>query len=508
MIPKKLHIVWIGEEGTRPDGCIDSWRQLNPEYDVVLWGNAELAEGQWTNRDHMRELLAHDVSGVMDLMRYEILLREGGISVDALSIANRPLADWLLEAEAFACWQDELDELGIISTAILGAEPGAAVLRQVIQDVHQLATVTDRPARDSIGSRRLTKSWRASRAPLTIHPSHYFAPTKGEVCLYTGSGIMFAERLLPADQASATDHGLPESLVAHDFGSDRSLLGEFRTVEAPRATTADAASNQSFEAWANSLGAGVPADSAWSDSATESASSDYSNIGAQRLPVLVGATAAANGQRLISSELGYSAGVPATTTTTEQRDTWAAPVLSSSPETASILTNPPGFANGLGTDAGPTTAWGTAVEPEKRFRLLVATDWSSATVPLAVLKAYHEMIPADAPVDLVFSLPHQPGAADVDCLEVLLNGVGAEGDSAGLLLESHDESAAKSCFGAVIPNGNRDAVTMQLVQLLTAMHHLADLVRSAERLAKEPAPVDGFNAGLQGRLSSYAEVTD
>jgi mannosyltransferase OCH1-like enzyme len=44
MIPKKLHFVWIGDESKRPDNCIQSWVKLNPDYEIIIWGNTELSE--------------------------------------------------------------------------------------------------------------------------------------------------------------------------------------------------------------------------------------------------------------------------------------------------------------------------------------------------------------------------------------------------------------------------------------------------------------------------------
>jgi len=102
MIPKKLHFVWVGDESKRPDNCIQSWAKLNPEYEIVIWGNTALAEYSWVNKKHMDAMYSRELNGVADLMRYEILFNEGGIALDADSLCLRPLEDWLLEPAAFA----------------------------------------------------------------------------------------------------------------------------------------------------------------------------------------------------------------------------------------------------------------------------------------------------------------------------------------------------------------------------------------------------------------------
>ena len=78
MIPKILHVVWVGDESKRPDNCIQTWREHNPDWRVQVWGNAELAEYGWINARHMRDMQHRELSGLADLMRWEILYHEGG----------------------------------------------------------------------------------------------------------------------------------------------------------------------------------------------------------------------------------------------------------------------------------------------------------------------------------------------------------------------------------------------------------------------------------------------
>ena len=36
MIPKTLHIIWIGDQAKRPDNCIRTWVERNPDATVSL----------------------------------------------------------------------------------------------------------------------------------------------------------------------------------------------------------------------------------------------------------------------------------------------------------------------------------------------------------------------------------------------------------------------------------------------------------------------------------------
>ena len=71
---------WGGRK--RPDNCIQSWAKLNPDYEIVIWGNTALAEYSWVNKKHMDAMYSRELNGVADIMRYEILFNEAGIAVD------------------------------------------------------------------------------------------------------------------------------------------------------------------------------------------------------------------------------------------------------------------------------------------------------------------------------------------------------------------------------------------------------------------------------------------
>ena len=81
MIPRTLHVIWVGDESKRPDNCIATWRQHNPGWTVRVWGNAELGSYGWVNSRHMHAMAARELNGVADLMRWEILYNEGGFVV-------------------------------------------------------------------------------------------------------------------------------------------------------------------------------------------------------------------------------------------------------------------------------------------------------------------------------------------------------------------------------------------------------------------------------------------
>ncbi|MBV5333237.1 mannosyltransferase, partial [bacterium] len=193
MIPKIIHFIWVGDESKRPDRFIQTWVDHHPGWEIKLWGNEDLASRPWINGHHMAEMAKREWNGAAALMRWEILHAEGGILVDADSVCVRPLPEWLLECEAFACWENEIVRPGLIAAGYFGTGP--AFLAALIEGIRQQPTVTDRQAWMSVGPLHLTKTWNANAyGNLTLLPSHFFMPTHHTGETYTGGGPVYAHQ--------------------------------------------------------------------------------------------------------------------------------------------------------------------------------------------------------------------------------------------------------------------------------------------------------------------------
>jgi len=195
MIPKLLHLIWVGDEARRPDACIASWRDQHPGWTVKVWGNAELRGRDWVNAAHMKAMAAREWNGVADMMRWEILFEEGGVLVDADSFCVRTLPDWMLECEAFACWENELVRPGLVAAGYFGTVPRNPFVGRLVEGIRAQASVTDRMAWESVGPLFLTDTWRREGYQnLTILPSHFFIPRHFTGHAYSGSGPVFARQ--------------------------------------------------------------------------------------------------------------------------------------------------------------------------------------------------------------------------------------------------------------------------------------------------------------------------
>lgn len=203
-IPRILHFVWVGDETRRPDAFINSWRDLHPEWEVRIWGNDDLAREHWRLRRHIDVMWKRELPGVADMMRYEILLKHGGIALDADGVALRPIPEWVLNSEAIAASENEIDAPGMLAMGFLGTVPGnpffEALVAGLEQDDYALhKRIWGIPIRldaawKRVGPRYLTKVFREQRyTGLTVLPSHFFFPdTKRGFMRYTGCGEVYA----------------------------------------------------------------------------------------------------------------------------------------------------------------------------------------------------------------------------------------------------------------------------------------------------------------------------
>ena len=196
-IPRTIHIVWVGNESLRPDNCIATWRELNPRWTVRVWGNHELRNLGWMNEKHIRAMETREWNGVADLMRWEILLINGGFAVDADSVCRRPLDDALFgSADGCAAYENERAAPGLLAAGYVAARPRDPLIKQIIDDVRATATVVDRPAWQSVGPMRLTNTYRRSSHKRTwrLWPSHYFMPEHHSGQRYSGPDRPYADQ--------------------------------------------------------------------------------------------------------------------------------------------------------------------------------------------------------------------------------------------------------------------------------------------------------------------------
>lgn len=247
LIPKKLHFIWVGDESKRPDAYIDTWRRQHPDYEVRVWGNRDWKERDWINSEHMDRISHMDrgLAGVADLMRWEILLSEGGFALDADSVCLERLPEWIFSCNLFALWENERARPGLVANGYVGACPGHDVIREVVMGLHEIADITrefswkklrykKRKVWQTTGPVPFTKAiFASSSTDITILPSHFFLPLHHSGVVYTGGGPVYSCEFFAGTKATYGEmtESDPDKLISETktrlmMLADRSRLQE------------------------------------------------------------------------------------------------------------------------------------------------------------------------------------------------------------------------------------------------------------------------------------------
>ncbi|MBQ4189828.1 MAG: glycosyl transferase, partial [Bacteroidales bacterium] len=120
MIPKIIHLCWLSGDPypEKIQYCIDSWKKVLPDYEVMLWDTSRFDVNSipWTKQAFEAKKYAF----VADYIRLYAVYNYGGIYLDSDVEAIRPFDD-LLDLPYFVGAEAGL---GGIELAAFGAEKG------------------------------------------------------------------------------------------------------------------------------------------------------------------------------------------------------------------------------------------------------------------------------------------------------------------------------------------------------------------------------------------------
>lgn len=133
MIPKKIHYCWFGGN-PMPDKirrCVNSWRELMPDYEYVLWdeSNFDVHSTTFTSEAFSRRKWAF----VSDYVRLYALYHCGGIYLDTDVIAYKRFDPFLSNhtfssVESYFYKKGWVDDFRI-EACVIGAEQGNAFIK-------------------------------------------------------------------------------------------------------------------------------------------------------------------------------------------------------------------------------------------------------------------------------------------------------------------------------------------------------------------------------------------
>lgn len=174
-IPKIIHQIWVGPNP--PPKFMKKWKEMNPEYEYILWDDKKVSEFNLKNL-HLYNMFGEQWCGKSDVLRYEILYKYGGIYLDADCDPKRPLDDYLLDDDFFTCYINEGIRGSRLANGIIGCIKKHPIMNTCIQELSKIKNV-NKEAYIVAGPVFFTKA--CNHYQLKVYPSYYFLPE-----FYTG----------------------------------------------------------------------------------------------------------------------------------------------------------------------------------------------------------------------------------------------------------------------------------------------------------------------------------
>ncbi|WP_373483685.1 glycosyltransferase family 32 protein [Acetobacterium sp.] len=148
-IPKKIHYVWVGNGQKSPliQKCIDSWKRVLPDYDIIEWNesNYDIHKNPYIDKAYSERKWAF----VADYIRFDVLYEYGGIYFDTDVELIREIPETIIQYKAFAGFED----MGYVNPGLVFAcEPRCLIVKEILDsfdgdvfdDKEHLYTINER----------------------------------------------------------------------------------------------------------------------------------------------------------------------------------------------------------------------------------------------------------------------------------------------------------------------------------------------------------------------------
>jgi mannosyltransferase OCH1-like enzyme len=184
--------MWIGPK-LPPLKMMKTWKDKHPQYEYIFWNETELQNQNMSFccLDKINDI--REICGKVDIMRWEILYKYGGIFIDADSICIEPIDELITEIErengescGFASYENENCRNGLVANGTMGFSKNHPLCGDIIEYILNSPTINDEIAQYrawfSVGPSLLTRFLQTGKYPdIVIYPSYYFLP-----CHFTG----------------------------------------------------------------------------------------------------------------------------------------------------------------------------------------------------------------------------------------------------------------------------------------------------------------------------------
>jgi len=181
MIPRILHRIWFGPK--MPAEFVaygEVWRRVMPHWEHRLWTESDVPH-DLVNREAFAKAPPGDAHRWRsDILRLELLLRYGGVYVDADTEPLKPLDDLLDGVGCFVAWSPNLAKDGrrVLTNATMGAIPWHPFVQELVNEIPaSVARFAGNSVAKVTGPYHLDRVWRSKLWPdVTTFPARVFYP--------------------------------------------------------------------------------------------------------------------------------------------------------------------------------------------------------------------------------------------------------------------------------------------------------------------------------------------
>ncbi|MGR6466834.1 glycosyltransferase family 32 protein [Rhizobium sp. PAMB 3182] len=213
-IPKRLGHIWIGPKRA-PMEWMQSWTEKHPGWEYAFYDDDWVRQAGLETQPQIDEYMKRGwYAGAADLIRYEILFRNGGYIAGADSICIHPIDELFHDdGELYTVYENEFLR-GQLVAPIVAAASGHPFLRLIIDTLKARDPLyLDHPWRET-GNLFVAEMIEKHQPDIVIWPSHVLIPEHFTGRAYRGDGKVYARQMFGETVGAYESATLWSKLVA------------------------------------------------------------------------------------------------------------------------------------------------------------------------------------------------------------------------------------------------------------------------------------------------------
>jgi mannosyltransferase OCH1-like enzyme len=169
-IPRIFHQIWVGPDPF-PDEFAryqQTWLDLNPGWELKFWTDENLPPREELRRSEAADRLRIPVERA-DILRLEVLWRDGGVHVDTDFECCRPIEPLIENAEFFI----GVRKPGRLNGALMGSVPNHPLLKRCLAEIEPQDSY-GRYAKEATGPQFLDRLLLDQPGVVFVPPEHFY----------------------------------------------------------------------------------------------------------------------------------------------------------------------------------------------------------------------------------------------------------------------------------------------------------------------------------------------